>query len=384
MARQARTLDLVQCQVTERTQWHFLVLRDGDRVAVGECSDSSDLASLVQRLPGLASRMRGADLVEEAGAIVSDAAREVRTARAAHAESADGFHVAHGVDAFVAATLLGGLEQVLCDNAAQVAGLSIGAWLGKSAPARIPVYANINRMVGGRRPGDVAQQAKLALADGFGGVKCAPFDVADAELPLAQIGIERLRAVRAAIGDDVPLMVDCHAKVPLADVLGLIPAFEDIGVAWLEDAVTIDDVDGLAQVRAATGLRIAGGEFMFDTADAAEVVERGLVDILMPDVKHAGGITRVLDIARALPSVEISPHNPSGPVATAASAQMFAAAPTSTVLEFQYGEAPWRSALVGGAEVIEDGHLLVPDAPGLGITLDLEHPSLTTLFSTTV
>lgn len=365
-----RTLELVESRVSARSRWHFLVLRHGDRVAVGECSDAGDRARLVEQLTAVRRRLVGRDLVADRETVLADLAEQVsRTA-------SDG--------RLVAATLMGGLEQMMVDHAAQAAGEPVWKWLGGSAPGPIPVYANINRMPGGRSPEDVAAMARRAVGAGFTSIKCAPFDISAPGEPLAATGLGRLRAIRAAIGDDVELKVDCHERLPAEEVHRLLPSLEDLEIAWLEDAVGIGSVDELRELRAATRLPLAGGELMFDPEEARAAVTDRLIDVLMPDVKHAGGLERALRIARSAPDVAISPHNPSGPVATAASAHVFATCPNATVLEYQFGETPWRSELVGGLEHVVNGRLHLNDRPGLGVTLRPNHPSCRVLWSTTI
>jgi galactonate dehydratase len=366
----SRTLELLESHVSDRTQWHFVVLKDADHLALGECSDSGHPTRLVAELEVAAREMRGRDLLADRVGIVDALARRVGEQT--------------GPEAFVRATLMGGLEQLLTDHAAQAAGEPVWKWLGGSAPAPVPLYANINRVPGGRAPRDVAAAASKAVAAGFSAVKCAPFDVADADRSLAATGLRRLRALRQAVGDDIELRVDCHERLPAEEIHHLLPALEDLGIGWLEDAVAMDQTQGLQALRAATTIPLAGGELMFHAAEADIAVSEGLIDVLMPDVKHAGGIQRVLSIARGAPELAVSPHNPSGPVATAAAAHLFAVCPNATELEYQFGEAPWRSDLVGGLERTADGRLHLDDRPGLGLTLDTRHPSLRVLWSTTL
>jgi galactonate dehydratase len=366
-----RTLELLESRVSARTRWHFVVLRDGGRTAVGECSDSGDPEKLVTELRVLERSLRGRDLLGDRSAVIDGVARRV-------------YEQPRRPKAFVTATLMGGLEQMLVDNAAQAAGEPVWKWLGGSTPAPVPVYANINRMPGDRTPGDVAAMARQALAAGFSSVKCAPFDVVHSGRLLPATGLGRLRAVREAIGDDVELKVDCHERLSVEEVHDLLPALEDLGIGWLEDAVAIHQVNDLRALRAATTIPLAGGEFIFDPADARVAVSERLVDVLMPDVKHAGGVERAKSIAGSAPDLAISPHNPSGPVATAASAHLFAVCPNATVLEYQFGETRWRSELVHGLERVADGHLCLDDRPGLGVTLDTGHPSVRVLWSTTI
>jgi galactonate dehydratase len=365
-----RTLELLESRVSDRTRWHFVILRDGDGVAVGECSDSGNPVRLVAELTVLAQQMRGQDLQAGRTALVDAFARRVGQVRRA--------------DAFVTATLMGGLEQMLIDHASQAAGEPLWKWLGGSTPSPVPIYANINRMPGGREPGDLAAMARQAVKAGFTAVKCAPFDVAHPDRQLPAAGLSRLRAIREAVGDDIELKVDCHERLSLDEVHEVLPALEDLGISWLEDAVAIDQVAQLRALRAATTIPLAGGEFMFDPSEASTAVSERLVDVLMPDVKHAGGVEQVLSIARSASELAISPHNPSGPIATAASAQLFAACPNATELEYQFGETPWRSELVGGLEQVSDGRLHLDDRPGLGIRLHTAHPSFRVLWSTTI
>ena len=365
-----RTLELVESAVSPRTHWHFVVLRDDGLTALGECSDSGDPQALAAELSALLPAFRECDLVEDRERLLHSLQQRVNAASSA--------------GAFVIATLMGGLEQMLTDYAAQTAGVPVWKWLGGSPPDPVPVYANINRMPGGRTPEDVAQMATRAVEAGFTTIKFAPFDIPSPGHDLTAIGLARLRAIRAAVGDDVDLKVDCHERVPVEDLHAILPDLEELGVAWLEDAVGLQNVAQLRRLRAATTLPIAGGETMFTPDDAHPAASEGLVDILMPDVKHAGGIAGVLAIARAVSELVVSPHNPSGPVATAASAHLFAVCPNATVLEYQFGEIPWRSELVGGLERITDGRLHVDDRPGLGVTLPPRHPSFRVLWSTMI
>lgn len=365
-----RTLELLESTVSPRTRWHFLVLTDRSGRAVGECSDSGDALALAAWLERCASELVGRDLV-------GDRAELMAGLRTRVASTAPPLHL-------TAATALGGLEQLLLDLSARRAGEPLWKWLNGAAPDPIPVYANINRMPGGREPGEVAGMAAAAVAAGFKAVKLGPFDVPVPGLAIAQAGLDRIRAVRAAVGDDVAVQVDCHERLPLDEVHAILPDLEELGVAWLEDAVAISDVDHLATLKAATSIPLAGGETMFDVAEATPAVERRVIDVLMPDVKHAGGVEPVLQIARSVPQLAVSPHNPSGPVATAASAQVFAACPNTTVLEYAFGEAAWRSALVGGHERVVEGLLHLDDRPGLGVELDPTHPSVRVLWSALV
>lgn len=353
-------VDLFECVVTPRTRWHFVRVEAADgAIGYGECSDAGTIDA-VSRLVAEVLPPFGAVLDDDLDAdVVSAAARRA-------AQNGD----------LARRTVVGGVEQAVCDIAARRRGLPVWKWLGGHGEQSVPLYANINRSVGARVPQEVAEAGLRALADGFTAVKCAPFDSPMAGMSTPQAGLTRIAALRAAVGEGIDLMVDCHERVALSDLAPLLPAIAALDVSWLEEAVPASDLAGLRVVRAATAMRIAGGEFAAEPAELLPAVEQRLLDVVMPDVKHAGGLLRAAALGAAVGEVDISPHNPAGPIATAASAHLFAAVPRATLLEFAYGEAEWRADLVCGQETVRDGHLTLPSGPGLGVELDTTHNRL--------
>jgi galactonate dehydratase len=117
---------------------------------------------------------------------------------------------------------------------------------------------------------------------------------------------------------------------------------------------------------------MAGGEVLFGVAGFAPLYQRRAVDVIMPDVKHCGGLLELSRIAAAADAegVEVSPHNPSGPISTAASVQVAAGMRNLNFLELQYGEVPWRTELLSPPERFVNGQIAVPDRPGFGVALN--------------
>lgn len=354
-------LDLFECQVSARTRWMFVRLETSEgMIGFGECSDAGEpdqVRAVFEAVAGaFAAHVDGAN----AAAQIADAAAALG-----------------GPDAdLVRRTVVGGVEQAFCDVAARHAGEPLWKWLGGAAGDAIPLYANVNRIVGRRHPEDVAEAAMSAVAEGFATVKCAPFDVPQVGSSLVDVGLARLRALRAAVGADVQVLVDCHERLPMSEVLPIVPDLEELDIAWLEDATACADLTGLRALRQATVIPLAGGELAGAPEEIAPAVRQQLLDVVMPDVKHAAGLLRAMQIGRAAPSARVSPHNPSGPIATAMSAHLGSSLPNFTMLEYAHGEAGWRAELVGGAEVVEGGWLRLPDGPGLGIDLVTDHPAL--------
>lgn len=278
-------------------------------------------------------------------------------------------------------TVLSALEQALLDLEGQRRGLPVWRLLGRSLRERVPLYANINRATMDRSPEGFAANARAAVAEGFRVVKLAPFDDLPrgaAATPEGQariaLGLARVRAVREAIGPAVELLIDCHSRLDEQSALQVARALEDVGLSWFEEPVPWHLEDGavLARLRRATGLRIATGESIFGLEPFRRLARAGAADVWMPDVKHAGGIRACVEVGCLAHEhgLELSPHNPSGPVACTASLHVAAVLPAFTVLEYAWGEVPWRGQLVSPAEEVRDGCLAVPQTPGLGVVLN--------------
>ncbi len=278
-------------------------------------------------------------------------------------------------------TALSAIEQALLDLEGQRRGVPVWRLLGERQRERVPLYANINRATVDRSPEGFAANARAAVREGFRAVKLAPFDDLPrgaAATPEGQArierGIARVRAVREAIGPAVELLIDCHSRLDEQSALGVARALEDVRLSWFEEPVPWHLEDGavLARLRRATGLRIATGESIFGLEPFRRLARAGAADVWMPDVKHAGGIRACVEIGRLAHEhgIELSPHNPSGPVACAASLHAATVMPAFTVLEYAWGEVPWRGQLVSPPEEVRDGCLAVPEAPGLGVALN--------------
>lgn len=285
---------------------------------------------------------------------------------------------AHGHSA---TTAVSAVEQALWDIWGQRLGLPIWALLGGRYRDKVILYANINRATFDRSPDGFAKNARQAVNEGFTAIKCAPFDGVSYRFPdrvdnLHGIkhGIDRVAAVRETIGPDVQLMVDCHSRFDVPTAIEVARQLEPFKLAWLEEPVTSFDSDGLERIREHSIIPIAGGESLIGRAGFWDIVCRRVLDVIMPDVKHTGGILELRKIAAITEpcGLKISPHNPSGPISTIASVHVCAAIPNFLILEYPWGEAPWRGKLLIPEEILEDGAINVPDKPGLGFTLDEE------------
>lgn len=360
MSTRIAALDFLGVAVTPKTNWCFLLLRtEGGLTGLGECTLAGQEALLEAEAARLAAEVTG-----------QDALARNHLARL----------LPHAPGGLVAHTVLSAFEQALWDVAAQAAGAPLHALLGGALRARVPLYANINRGVSPRTPEGFAAAARRALDAGFDAVKLAPFDPIiweDAEGWRAGYtqGLARIAAVREAIGPEVALMVDAHWRFSPGGAAALIRDVAPLDLFWLECPVAeanhaeIRRLRGMANDR---GMRLAGAETLSGLAAYRPLVEGGLYDVLMPDMKHCGGHEEMRRIAAlALTAgVEIAPHNPTGPVCHAHSLHACATIPNLLPLEVQFGETERFFTLCGGASLrFEAGAADVPISPGLGVAL---------------
>ncbi|MHB8293824.1 MAG: mandelate racemase/muconate lactonizing enzyme family protein [Acidimicrobiales bacterium] len=298
--------------------------------------------------------------------------------------------------AFCEATAASALEQALWDIQGKLLGVPVHVLIGGARRTSIPLYGNINRTPGQRGPAEFARSASEAEAYGLSAVKCAPFDeVLPPELEPGPeglgAGLARLQAVRAAISPGCLLMVDCHGRLGLARAQSIAPALEALSVKWLEEPILTNeemwrvirrrspragsasgvDVDGAVEFAGTSRIPLAGGEFEVGLRRFVELMQSRALTFVMPDVKYCGGIwvaTGVAIVAAAL-GVKVSPHNPAGPVATLASAQVAAVSPTLDSLEIAWGELLPERGLVDPPLKVISGRLELPEGPGLGAEL---------------
>jgi galactonate dehydratase len=364
-------VEFLGVNVTPKTNWCFLLVRTADgRTALGECTLANQEALLAAEVARLAANIAGAD-----------ARDRNRLARL----------LPHAPGGLVAHTVLSAFEQALWDLAGQEAGAPIHRLLGGALRDPIALYANINRGANPRTPEGFAVAARRAVAEGFRAVKLAPFeplvweDASDpAQRAAYAAGIARIAAVREAVGSDVDVMVDAHWRFSSGGAAALIRDLAPFNLFWLECPVAEANHAEIRRLRAIAndrGMRLAGAETLAGLAAYRPLIETGCYDVLMPDIKHAGGheeIRRIAALAQTA-GVEIAPHNPTGPVSHAHSLHLCATVPNFLVLEVQFGETPRFFELArGGADLaFRAGAATLPQAPGLGLALDEDAARLT-------
>lgn len=278
-------------------------------------------------------------------------------------------------------TALSGVEHALWDILGQHLGVPIHELLGGALRQRVRLYANINRHVSERTPAGFARAAAQAVDEGFTAIKLAPFDelnqrdhIRTGPQAAWRKGVERVRAVRKAIGESVELAVDCHGRMEASEAVIVGRELASCNLFWYEEPVRHDMLADLAAVTQAVPMPTASAEQIFGVEGFRPFLTDRIVDVIMPDVKHAGGLQEMRNIAAAarLCDLLVAPHNPSGPVANIASGQVSCTLRNFYILEYAWGEVAWRADLLTPREPVIDGHLEISAAPGLGHRLNPE------------
>jgi L-alanine-DL-glutamate epimerase-like enolase superfamily enzyme len=270
------------------------------------------------------------------------------------------------------------LDLALWDLIGQIAGQPCWKLLG-GATNRVRAYASSGVL---REPAELAEAAERFAGEGFGALKIR-FRRGD-----WRDDIRALEAVRARVGERLELMVDCNQgwRMPwdvdppwtLKDALPVARELERLGVYWMEEPLHRADYDGMQALRAATDVRIAGGEMTRELSEQRELIVRGCLDVVQPDAALVGGITglrRVAHLAQAHGLV-FSPHTWTNGMGLVANAHLVAGLGGTPFLEFPYDPPQWslerRDFPMAATFAAKDSWLTLTDAPGMGYQVDEE------------
>lgn len=268
---------------------------------------------------------------------------------------------------------LSGFDQALWDLKGHAAGMPAWEMLGGRVRDKIRAYA----WIGGDRPHEIADAAQKRRDQGFTAVKM------NATAELDWIGTPRLfdevvKRVQAAqaVGMDVGL--DFHGRVHRPMAKQLAKALEPLGLLFIEEPLLSENPEGLKQIAELVSTPIALGERLYSRWDFKRFFELGAVDIIQPDLSHAGGLSecrRIAAMAEAF-DVAVAPHCPLGPLALAACLQLAGTAPNVAIQEMSlgihYNVGHDLLNFITDPEVLttQDGYLPIPMKPGLGVTID--------------
>ena len=273
---------------------------------------------------------------------------------------------------------LSGIDQAFWDIKGKHFGVPIYELLGGAVRDKIKIYGWIT----GDNADDLAKAAKDRIEDGFTALKMNVVDKLEwIDTPHKVIeASEKLAAVREAIGYSYPIGVDFHGRVHKGMVKTLAKALEPYHPYFLEEAVLSENNEALESLYSYTSIPIATGERMYSRWDFKQILQKGCVDIIQPDLSHAGGISEVKKIASMAEAydVAIAPHCPLGPISLAAALQIdfscINALIQETSLGIHYGEEINLTDYLIDPSVfgLQDGCVSKLKNPGLGIEIDEE------------
>lgn len=286
----------------------------------------------------------------------------------------------HGI---VRSTAISGIDIALWDIAGKLAGVPCAQLWGGWVRDSIRTYCHL----GGGRLEDFyetstaeaqrfADLARQAVEEGFTAFKSM---AVPPTMPLE--GLKPIRAaercvaaMREAVGESIDIMVDCHARPSPAMGLQFAHALDRFGLYFLEEPCWPENLEGLATIKQATKTPIATGERLTHLTAFRDLLSRQSCDVVQFDLTHCGGFTGARRIAALADAhrVAIAPHNPQGPVSTAASLEFGFSQPSYIICETVHGDVPWRDDVVSeGFQVEREGRLVRPNSrPGLGIHIN--------------
>lgn len=276
---------------------------------------------------------------------------------------------------------LSAVEMALWDILGKSLGVPVYQLLGGKCRDKIRIYIN-GWFAGAKTPEEFGKKAKEAVKRGVTAMKWDPFgknymNISSHDLRTALRCVE---AVREAVGPEVDLLIEGHGRFDVPTGIRIARELEPYKPFFFEEPVPPDQLEALAAVREKSPVPISAGERLYCRRDYRELFERRGADYIQPDVSHAGGIAELKKIAAMAETyyIPFAPHNPSGPVANAASLQLAACCPNFEILEIMYSDVEWRGDVTNEALEYRDGFITIPEKPGLGIEINeaecLKHP----------
>lgn len=282
-------------------------------------------------------------------------------------------------------TALSGIDLALWDLKGKALGVPVYEVLGGPYLDKIRVYAN-GWYTNPGTPEQNAEEAKAVVAKGYTAMKFDPFGQGNyltISPEEAQLAEDRVAAVREAVGPNVDILVEVHAKFNVYTAVGLGQRLEKYRPFWFEEPTSQENVSEMAQVRSKINIPIATGERLYTKFPFYELIKHEAIDILQPDICNAGGITELKKIAGIAEAqhVMMAPHNTNAAVGTVASLHLDAAMPNFLIQEYhaEFYE-PHYFEVLEGLPRQQNGYVDLPKGPGLGLTFNEDlanaHPYL--------
>ena len=270
---------------------------------------------------------------------------------------------------------ISGIEIALWDIMGKFFNTPSYTFFGGKMRDKVKMYANA-WFVGARTPEEFAQKAKNTVALGVKALKWDPFGAAHMTISNEQMekSVNIVGAVREAVGDKVDLLIDCHGRFNPTTAVLISRELEQFKPMFMEEPCVPDNIDSTAYVRKHSNIPIAAGERGYGKCAFQEMFEKDAVDYAQPDVFHTSGLLEGKKIAAMAEAkhIMVSYHNPSGPVSNAAILQLAATVPNFIIHEIMLTDGSFRKKITNEEVHFEDGYIMIPDKPGLGIDVNIE------------
>jgi galactonate dehydratase len=295
----------------------------------------------------------------------------------------------------VGMSAISGIEQACWDIFGKEIGAPVHRLLGGAVRDRVRMYTHLG---GGQMekvyetfdPGPLVDLAAQVVERGYTAVKVVfiPYSEPLMGPPAVKRVEAAMRALREGVGDAIDIMIDFHGRTYPATAIEYIEAMAPYRPYFCEEPVPPENVAALAEVKRAVKVPIATGERLVTRFGFREIFERHAVHVIQPDLCHCGGLAEARKIAAMAETyyMGVAPHNPLGPVATAAAVHFDFATPNFLIQEDMLTDVPWRDEIVRTTLEHDRGYWKLPTAPGLGIDIDEEaanrHPYKTEVFHT--
>jgi galactonate dehydratase len=277
----------------------------------------------------------------------------------------------------LATTALSGVDIAVWDLKGKILGQPVYRLLGGAQRKRIRVYAN-GWYTNPGTPGQNGEEAKKVVAMGYTAMKFDPFgqhNYYTISLAEAQLAEDRVAAVRQAVGPEVDILVEAHAKFNVATAVQLGKRLEKYRPLFYEEPTSPENIAEMAEVRRRVDIPIATGERLYTKFPFMQLLEAQAADVFQPDIANAGGITELKKISALAEAkhVTMAPHNVCSPVGAMAEFHLDATLVNFLIQEY-HAEfyTPHYFTVTNGFPRQKDGYVELGDAPGLGLTLDEE------------
>ena len=269
---------------------------------------------------------------------------------------------------------MAGIETALWDIVGKATHQPVYNLVGGKVRSKLKVYANGWYAYDGDF-GKLADRAQQAVSKSYRALKFDPFGPGGRELSRGDLkdACRVVEAVRKAVGDDIELLLEFHGRFSPITALECIRAMVPYHPGWCEEPIPAHNHESMAQVVAASPLRIATGEHTYSRFGFLDLLARKAAHVIQPDIVYSGGFMETKKIAAIGEAhyVSVAPHNCRGPLGTVIAMHLCANIPNFQVLEtFEDYDVPWRCDLTPGTPRVRDGFYELPTRPGWGVEVD--------------